>query len=123
MDRAASIIDEMTLAGVQPNERSYTTLMEGYACTGEIGLAFKYFMRIKEMGLKPDIISYASLLKACCKAGRMQSAVAVTTEMTGAGLPMNNYIYNILLDGYVIFSHLIHNVLFDGYVVFPCLSC
>ncbi|KAG0595190.1 hypothetical protein M758_UG147500 [Ceratodon purpureus] len=34
MDRAASIIDEMALPGVHPNERSYTTLMEGYACTG-----------------------------------------------------------------------------------------
>ncbi|KAG0597080.1 hypothetical protein M758_UG308700 [Ceratodon purpureus] len=29
----------------------------------------------------------------------MHSAVAVTIEMTAAGLPMNNYIYNILLDG------------------------
>lgn len=105
MDRAASIIDEMELAGLHPNARSYTTLMEGYACEGEIGLAFKYFKRIKEAGLKPDVISYASLLKACCKAGRMQSAVAVTTEMTAQSVPMNKYIYNILLDGYVMFSH------------------
>lgn len=101
MDRAAAIIDEMVLAGVKPNERSYTTLMEGYARVGEIGTAFQYFKRIKEEGLKADVISYGSLLKACCKAGRMQSAAAVTAEMTAAGVPMNNYIYNILLDGYV----------------------
>jgi pentatricopeptide repeat protein len=100
MERAASIIDEMVLAGVVPNERSYTTLMEGYARVGEIGKSFQYFNRIKDEGLNVDVISYGSLLKACCKAGRMQNAIAVTKEMTSAGFPMNNFIYNILLDGW-----------------------
>lgn len=118
MDRAASIIDEMVVAGVHPNERSYTTLIEGYACIGDMGLAFKYFKRIKEVGLKPDVIAYASLLKACCKAGRMQSTLAITAEMAAAGVPMNNYIYNILLDGYTIF-HLTVFCLLSVFVM-PC---
>lgn len=112
MDRAASIIDEMVLAGVVPNERSYTTLMEGYARVGEIVTAFQYFKRIKEEGLDVDVVSYGSLLKACCKAGRMQNAIAVTAEMAAAGLSMNNYIYNILLDGYLPISilHIGHDL-------------
>jgi pentatricopeptide repeat protein len=101
LERAASIIDEMVLAGVVPNECSYTILMEGYARVGEIGKSFQYFNRIKDEGLNVDVISYGSLLKACCKAGRMQNAIAVTKEMTSAGFPMNNFIYNILLDGYL----------------------
>lgn len=100
--RAASIIDEMVLAGVAPNERSYSILMEGYGNIGEVGTAFEYFKKIKNEGLKVDAVSYGSLLKACCKSGRMQSALAVTTEMAAAGVKGNNYIYNTLLDGYLV---------------------
>ena len=73
--------------------------MEGYAQAGEVGTAFEYFQKLKQEGLKPDILTYGALLKGCCKSGRMQSALAVTKEMANAGLTRNAYIYNILLDG------------------------
>lgn len=105
----------MELAGVQPNFRSYTTLMQGFASIGEIGLAFKCLKRVNEVTQKPPIISYASLLKACCKAGRMQNAIAVTEEMAFAGVPMNNYIFNTLLDGYDIFSCTVLKLIYEAF--------
>lgn len=99
MDKAVGIIDKMVLAGVKPNERTYTTVMEGYAGGGDIGKAFEYFTRIKDEGLKLDVFTYEALLKACCKSGRMQSALAVTREMSAQKMPRNTFVYNILIDG------------------------
>lgn len=91
----------MLLAGINPNERTYTTIMEGYASVGDTGKAFEYFTKIKEEGLKLDVFTYEALLKACYKSGHMQSALAVTREMSVQKIPRNTFVYNILIDGYV----------------------
>lgn len=104
MDKAVEVIDRMILAGIAPNEHTYTTIMEGYASVGDTGKAFEYFTKIKEDGLKLDVFTYEALLKACCKAGRMQSALAITREMSTQKIPRNTYIYNILIDGYASFD-------------------
>lgn len=94
------ILDEMLLAGISPNEHTYTTIMHGYASLGDTGKAFEYFNKLKNEGLELDVYTYEALLKACCKSGRMQSALAVTKEMRAQNIPRNTFIYNILIDGY-----------------------
>lgn len=101
MAKAVEIIDDMLLGGIAPNECTYTTIMQGYASLGDTGKAFEYFTKIKDEGLKLDAYTYEALLKACCKAGRMQSALAVTREMNAHHIPRGTYVYNILIDGYV----------------------
>ncbi|BBG96857.1 pentatricopeptide repeat-containing protein, partial [Prunus dulcis] len=81
MEKAVEILDEMTLAGISPDEHTYTTIMHGYASLGDTGKAFEYFTKLRNEGLELDVYTYEALLKACCKAGRMQSALAVTKEM------------------------------------------
>ena len=99
MEKAIEVIDKMSLAGITPNEHTYTTVMQGYAADGDTGKAFEYFTKIKEKGLKLDVFTYEALLKACCKSGRMQSALAVTREMSAQKIPRNTFVYNILIDG------------------------
>ena len=99
MEKAVEILDEMALAGVNPNEHTYTTIMQGYAAQGDTGKAFKYFSKVKEDRLQLDVFAYEALLKACCKSGRMQSALAVTREMSAQNIPRNTFVYNILVDG------------------------
>lgn len=99
MEKAVEILDEMALAGVRPNVHTYTTIMQGYAAQGDTGKAFEYFTKVKEEGLQLDVYAYEALLKACCKAGRMQSALAVTREMCAQNIPRNTFVYNILVDG------------------------
>ncbi|XP_073098626.1 uncharacterized protein [Elaeis guineensis] len=100
MEKAIEVIDKMSLAGITPNEHTYTTVMQGYAADGDTGKAFEYFTKIKEKGLKLDVFTYEALLKACCKSGRMQSALAVTREMSAQKIPRNTFVYNILIDGW-----------------------
>lgn len=100
MEKAVEILDEMTLAGVSPNEHTYTTIMHGYASLGDTGKAFEYFTKLRNEGLELDVFTYEALLKACCKAGRMQGALAVTKEMSNQKIPRNTFVYNILIDGY-----------------------
>lgn len=100
MEKAVEILDEMTLAGVSPNEHTYTTIMHGYASLGDTGKAFEYFTKLRNEGLELDVYTYEALLKACCKSGRMQSALAVTKEMSAQKILKNTFVYNILIDGY-----------------------
>lgn len=100
MEKAIEILDEMTLAGISPNEHTYTTIMHGYASLGDTGKAFEYFTKLRNEGLELDVFTYEALLKACCKSGRMQSALAVTKEMSAQKIPRNTFVYNILIDGY-----------------------
>lgn len=100
LEKAVEILDEMTLAGVRPNEHTYTNIMHGYASLGDTGKAFEYFTKLRNEGLELDVYTYEALLKACCKSGRMQSALAVTKEMSAQKIPKNTFVYNILIDGY-----------------------
>ncbi len=100
MEKAVEILDEMALAGVSPNEHTYTSIMHGYASLGDTGKAFEYFTKLRNEGLELDVYTYEALLKACCKSGRMQSALAVTKEMSAQKIPRNTFVYNILIDGY-----------------------
>lgn len=104
MEKAVEILDEMTLAGVSPNEHTYTNIMHGYASLGNTGKAFEYFTKLRNEGLEIDVYTYEALLKACCKSGRMQSALAVTKEMSARKIPRNTFVYNILIDGYDMFK-------------------
>lgn len=99
MEKAEEILDEMLLADITPNKHTYTTIMHGYASVGDTGKAFEYFTKLKNEGLELDVYTYEALLKACCKSGRMQSALAVTKEMSKQGIPRNTFVYNILIDG------------------------
>lgn len=105
MEKAVGILDEMNLAGINPNEHTYTSIMQGYASLGDVGKAFQYFSKLKDEGLEVDVYTYEALLKACCKSGRMQSALAVTKEMSARKIPRNTFIYNILVDGYMSLYH------------------
>lgn len=99
MTKAVAILDEMNVAGVGPNEHTYTTLMQGYASLGDTEKAFQYFTVLRNEGLEIDVYTYEALLKSCCKSGRMQSALAVTKEMSAKYIPRNTFVYNILIDG------------------------
>lgn len=107
MEKAIEILDEMTLAGISPNEHTYTTIMHGYASLGDTGKAFEYFTKLRNEGLELDVFTYEALLKACCKSGRMQSALAVTKEMSAQKIPRNTFVYNILIDGYERFQTMV----------------
>ncbi|CAA3016475.1 Pentatricopeptide repeat-containing protein At5g04810, chloroplastic [Olea europaea subsp. europaea] len=92
----------MLLAGISPNEHTYTTIMHGYASLGDTGKAFEYFYGVKSDGLELDVFTYdyEALFKACCKLGRMQSALAVTKEMNAQNIRRNTFVSNILIDGW-----------------------
>ncbi|MCO5587061.1 hypothetical protein L7F22_041007 [Adiantum nelumboides] len=61
--KASAMIDQMVLANIPPDERTYTIIMEGFVHKGEVGTAFDFFKKLKQDGLKADIFTYEALLK------------------------------------------------------------
>ncbi|KAH0907923.1 hypothetical protein HID58_039750 [Brassica napus] len=110
MRKSLEVFDMMRRCGCVPTVHTFNALinglvekrqiMQGYASVGDTGKAFEYFTRLQNEGLKVDIFTYEALLKACCKSGRMQSALAVTKEMSTRNIPRNSFVYNILIDGW-----------------------
>ncbi|KAJ6777967.1 hypothetical protein OIU74_001865 [Salix koriyanagi] len=57
---------------------------------------------MQRSGLRPDVVSYASLIKAYGRARREEEALAVFEEMLDAGVRPSHKAYNILLDAFAI---------------------
>ncbi|XLT77058.1 hypothetical protein HN873_033332 [Arachis hypogaea] len=73
-----------------PNTRMYTTLMKGYMKAGRRQCA----------GSLPNHVSYTTVVSALVKAGYMDRARQVLSEMMRIGVAVNRITYNVLLKGY-----------------------
>lgn len=62
MQRASEAVQEMKVAGVEPNIRTYTTLIRGWARTSLPEKALRCFEEMKLAGLKPDKAAYHCLM-------------------------------------------------------------
>ncbi|KAI5851055.1 hypothetical protein BZA05DRAFT_399615 [Tricharina praecox] len=74
-------------------------IMQSYVERGEIHNAIMWFERISDMyGLKPDIISYNTLINAYSRAGDVDGAALRVQEMLDKGIKPDRWTYNILLN-------------------------
>eukprot|EP00262_Sarcandra_glabra_P006495 TRINITY_DN18820_c0_g1_i1.p1 TRINITY_DN18820_c0_g1~~TRINITY_DN18820_c0_g1_i1.p1 ORF type:complete len:730 (-),score=108.89 TRINITY_DN18820_c0_g1_i1:340-2529(-) len=86
-----------------PNSRIYTTLMKGYMKEGRINdvvQMLEAMRRQSDRASQPDHVTYTTMVSALVKAGSMDRAHRVLTEMARVGVPANRITYNILLKGY-----------------------
>lgn len=77
--RALKTIEEMKVVGVQPNVKTYTTLIHGWARASLPEKALKCFEEMKQAGLKPDKAVYHCLMTSLIS----RAAVAEDYILTG----------------------------------------
>ncbi|PIN18480.1 hypothetical protein CDL12_08852 [Handroanthus impetiginosus] len=88
---------------VAPDSRIYTTLMKGYMKAGRVADTVRMLEAMrhqKDSSSHPDHVSYTTVISAFVKAGLMDRARQVVTEMARIQVPANLITYNILLKGY-----------------------
>ncbi|KFK38356.1 hypothetical protein AALP_AA3G103300 [Arabis alpina] len=86
-----------------PDSRIYTTLMKGYMKNGRVAdtaRMLEAMRRQDDSNSHPDEVSYTTVVSAFVKAGLMDRARQVLSEMARMGVPANRITYNVLLKGY-----------------------
>ncbi|KAF5744056.1 hypothetical protein HS088_TW08G00648 [Tripterygium wilfordii] len=98
-DKARKLFTLMAERGVPQSTVTYNSLMSFETNYKEVS---KIYDQMQRAGLRPDVVSYASLINAYGKARREDEALAVFEEMLDAKVRPTHKAYNILLDAFAI---------------------
>jgi pentatricopeptide repeat protein len=83
---------------VEPNEQTYSILIDYRVNAGELEKAWSLFQEMEGNGLRPDAFIYGRLMTAFKGAGRWLSAMKTLSRMEEEGIRPNRHVYNIAID-------------------------
>jgi pentatricopeptide repeat protein len=99
--RALTLWDFMELRGFMPNVMNYNSFLRALSCRSEYAVrAIDEFMKMKALGIKPDVYTYMYVLRACTHIGDIDTANNTLKEMKQMDIKVNKYICNELLRVY-----------------------
>ena len=93
---ARLVFDKM----MKRNIISWTALIEGYAQHGQCEEAFEVFSQMQQAGLKPDQITYLSILNACVCPTALERGKDVHAHIIDAGFRSHVWVGNALINMY-----------------------
>lgn len=79
---------------------NWNTLIVGYTQNGFFEEALRSFRRMQEEGFEPDEVTVASALSACAQAGLLDSGKEIHRLIHRAGIRLNQFVLNGLVDMY-----------------------
>ncbi|XP_064999111.1 pentatricopeptide repeat-containing protein At2g06000-like [Musa acuminata AAA Group] len=101
IDAAFNFSDQMRSFGCSPDMVTHNTLIDGLCRAKQLDRAQELLQRIQLDGSSlPNVVTYTSVISGYCKMGKMEEALGVFSEMTGAGIRPSRVTYNVLIDGY-----------------------
>ncbi|KAF6150531.1 hypothetical protein GIB67_030332 [Kingdonia uniflora] len=95
--RAKSLMDEMKINGLTPDQRSWSILIDICGGAGNVGGAITGLTTMRDAGIKPDVVAYTTAIKACVKNRSLKKAFSLFEEMKRHQLQPNLVTYNTLL--------------------------
>ncbi|KAJ3288676.1 hypothetical protein HK104_008032 [Borealophlyctis nickersoniae] len=85
---------------VKPDVHIFTTLVDGYARSGDMSSATGIFHSMEEAGVRPNIVTFGALIHGHCQAGDLVFATRWLERIADAGLCPDAAIYNTLVAGF-----------------------
>ncbi|GLT50838.1 hypothetical protein SLA2020_242980 [Shorea laevis] len=96
-DHAQKVFDEMPIKGVL----SFNALMGACVNSNKFDEVNRLFKELPEkLSIKPDRISYNTVIKAFCEMGSFDSASLMLDEMEKKGMEPDEFTFNTLLDAF-----------------------
>merc|ERR1719162_2621353 len=100
MDRAWAVYDEIRSKKVELSIVMYNTLIDACARCGRMDHLPKILADMKTNRIKPNLITYSTMLKGHCQNGDIQTAFQILEAMKkDAHLKPDEIMYNSLMDG------------------------
>uniref|UniRef100_A0A7C9CF63 Uncharacterized protein n=1 Tax=Opuntia streptacantha TaxID=393608 RepID=A0A7C9CF63_OPUST len=98
-DHAHKLFDEMPQLPCSRTVKSFNALLGACVSSGKFGEVDGLFREIpSKLSIKPNTVSYNTLIKAFCDMGSLDSALLMFHEMAKEGLKPNLITFNTLLD-------------------------
>jgi pentatricopeptide repeat protein len=100
--RALDILNLMVESGIAPTKATYNIILKGFFRSGQLRHAWDFFLQMKKRGIndenvKPDVVSYTTVLHGLGVAGQLEKARKVFDEMSKEGCPPSTPTYNALI--------------------------
>ncbi|KAI5079221.1 hypothetical protein GOP47_0006892 [Adiantum capillus-veneris] len=93
------------------NVVTWTALIAGYAQSGHIMMALQTFETMMEEGVKPNLITFVTVINACCHAGLIEKGEEYFKDMTrGYSLVPTVEIYTSMIDLFGRAGHLVKSI-------------
>ena len=85
--------------GISPDTYCCTSLIKAYGMKGEAEKALDVVRMMIELGLRPDLVTYNTLIDACEKNGRLEEATRIfRQELPEQGLKPDIFTYTVMLN-------------------------
>ncbi|KAJ7566960.1 hypothetical protein O6H91_02G125700 [Diphasiastrum complanatum] len=97
LEKAREVFDKFT----ERNAVLYNTMISGYAQIG-LGLqALEIFKKMQDEAIKPDNVTYISILKACGRIAAVDEGKLIHAQILKTGLQSDTFIGSSIIDMYV----------------------
>merc|ERR1719326_305046 len=104
LDFARKVFDDLCASGLQLNVVHCTTFIKGLVGAGKLDEAAGVLQEmVHSAGVKPDLITYSTIVKAYADAGDVASALKMLSKMLEEGVRPDEIIYNSVLTGCCVF--------------------
>nr|XP_023885403.1 pentatricopeptide repeat-containing protein At4g01400, mitochondrial-like [Quercus suber] len=84
--------------GVEPNTKSYNTLMRAFCFCGDLSIAYQLFNEMFKRDVVPDVESYRILMQGLCRKSQVNKAVDLLEDMLNKGYVPDTLSYTTLLN-------------------------
>ncbi|XXG40292.1 hypothetical protein AAC387_Pa01g1049 [Persea americana] len=81
IETAYRFLDDMKNRGIDPNDVTYNTLINGCCRIKKMEDANKFFLEMKERNLVPNVITYTTMIKGYVSVGQVDEALRWLGEM------------------------------------------
>merc|ERR1719498_2009628 len=82
---------EMSQAGVEPNARSYSAIIDAYCKASKLQRAEELFAEMCELKITPTIVTYTSLARPHVKQGDWKRVETIKEQMSRHGVESNAF--------------------------------
>lgn len=98
IDTAETILEEMvTFPGIQVDVVAFNTVLKGYSQSGQFNRALHLFNSLSKYNVKPNDVSYNSMMDAAIRAKRFPVAWNLLDQMENQGLQPDKFTVSILM--------------------------
>ncbi|GAB4814013.1 hypothetical protein N2152v2_001059 [Parachlorella kessleri] len=94
------VFQEMSLAGVRPDRRSYYVGLFASMKQRRLGDAMFFWEEMQRRGFEPDAPAYTGIISACGRCGQLKKAVELRNEMRQRGVALTRNTYLALLQAF-----------------------
>ncbi|PHJ21869.1 pentatricopeptide repeat domain-containing protein [Cystoisospora suis] len=108
-ERALNLLDDLRQSGLYPTDITYMEVI--HACCDRKDFAskcFEFYHQMKAEDMPITLPVYSFLLRACVTTGNVKRAKNIVREMIERRIPLNSYIYSLLIRAFASAMRLPH---------------